>query len=197
MRLAQWSTMLHFGRLACHPTSDLSLCCFSYLHSLRVPILASPCSPRQVQCSTPPLLLGLDYPLLFMFFSFLQRVFNLLRGCARLCSWGLEGSCVWCVLLTYWVCRFTQAVWNGLVGRNSMLLFLKQTLPRTGFSAAGHREACHRLGIQDAAVRLWLILYLPSEAPMSWGGFWSHRAQDFWFLTLIVIFDLWAVGLFW
>jgi hypothetical protein len=38
------------------------------------------------------------------------------------------------------------------VGRNDvMMLFSKRTLVGTGFSAVGHREAFHRLRIQDVA----------------------------------------------
>jgi hypothetical protein len=42
IRLALGSTMACFGRLSCHPTPTLSLCCFSNLHSLRVQLLAHP-----------------------------------------------------------------------------------------------------------------------------------------------------------
>jgi hypothetical protein len=39
------SRILHlpcFGRLTCHPTHGLRLCCFSYVHSLRVQLLVPP-----------------------------------------------------------------------------------------------------------------------------------------------------------
>jgi hypothetical protein len=51
------STRLLWG-IGCHPISVLSLCCFSWIHSLRVQhwafgFLTHPCSLWQVQCSVP------------------------------------------------------------------------------------------------------------------------------------------------
>jgi hypothetical protein len=81
----------HFGRLACCLTPTPSLCYFSSVRLLRVQLLPHPHSLRQMQYSTPTLLVVLDCILLFMLFSFVGKgMFNLPRGYTRLCSWGVS-----------------------------------------------------------------------------------------------------------
>jgi hypothetical protein len=42
-----------------------------------------------------------------------------------------------------------QAALKLGAGRDGMPVFSRQTLPGTAFSVVGHREAFHRLGVQD------------------------------------------------
>jgi hypothetical protein len=62
------------GRLVCHPTPTLSLCCFS------------PCSPGQVQCSTPTSTVGIRSQFSLCFSVLLRGEVSLPRGCTALCS---------------------------------------------------------------------------------------------------------------
>jgi hypothetical protein len=106
-----------FGRLACHPTPTFRLCAFphlcllivqflwkvglslhpalhlcslSHLCSLIVCLLApTPFSKAGSAFHTHTPLSVVDYNSLFMLFSFVGWWFNLPRGCAGLCSWGL------------------------------------------------------------------------------------------------------------
>jgi hypothetical protein len=78
--------------------------------------LLHPCSPRLVQCSTPPPLSVVDYNSLFMFLSFVQggsicpgAVLDYVPGD------GWE-SPVWCLLLTCWVCIYTDSFEIGWWG---------------------------------------------------------------------------------
>jgi hypothetical protein len=71
------------GGWACCPTPVLSLYCCEFSS------LLYPCSPGQIQPSNPPLLLVLNYSLLFIFFSFVVGEFSLPRRCTGLCSQGV------------------------------------------------------------------------------------------------------------
>jgi hypothetical protein len=86
------SSWLCFGWLTCHPTPALSLYYFIHWEFGSLP---HPPFSEQIQHSTSPLLLVLDYNLLFMLFSFFWGGgFNLPRGWTGLCSWGVTcGAC--------------------------------------------------------------------------------------------------------
>jgi hypothetical protein len=112
----------------------------------------TPVHQGQVQCSTPPLMLMLDYNLLFMLFSFFGGRSNLPRRCAGLCSLGVGRGVMCGAFCSHAVSAdLCRQLWNWLVGKNGVLLFSRQTLPVIGFGAAGHKKAFHRLGVQDIA----------------------------------------------
>jgi hypothetical protein len=111
------------GKLACHPTLALSLCCFTCVSSLRVWLLVP---PRFSGASVPSsaLLLVLDYSLLFMFFSFAGGGVQSVQG---LCWIFFPGGsreilhCAGCSLVHSAVSR--RQLWSWLMGRNDSTFF--------------------------------------------------------------------------
>jgi hypothetical protein len=86
------------GRLSCHPTPALSLCCFSHIHSLRVhswefSFLSHPFLWDRFSVPPPPLLSVLDYSLLFIVFSFVGGIQSA-QGLCWIMSWGLGRGAV-------------------------------------------------------------------------------------------------------
>jgi hypothetical protein len=141
------------------PSSTLSLCCFSHLHSL-VQLLASPLFSGAASAFHLNPTAGVELQLAVYAFQFCcgvggagvgkGRRFNLPRSCTGLCFWGV-GRGVVCGACCSPVgsAGLWKQLWNQLVEKNDIPLFSRQTLPRTGFSMAGHREAFHRVGVQD------------------------------------------------
>jgi hypothetical protein len=64
---------------------------------------------------------------------------------------GKEGGYMWCMLLTFWVCRVCAGSCETGCGENGVPLFSRQIFPGTRFSTVGHREAFHLLGVKDIA----------------------------------------------
>jgi hypothetical protein len=74
--------------------------------------------------------------------------FSLPRGCAGLSSQGMGRGFTCACCIPVGSAGLHRQLWSWLAGRNSVLLFFRQTIPGTGFSVVGHREAFHRLGVQ-------------------------------------------------
>jgi hypothetical protein len=124
MRLAQPSTMslLWEVGLLLHPHSQPLLL---FLVHWEFGSLPHPHSLGQVQHSTPPLLLVLDYNCCFWFSV-------LFGGCSISTGTVLDyvprecvGLCMWCMLLMCWVCRFTQAALKLVSGEKCCVALLK------------------------------------------------------------------------
>jgi hypothetical protein len=128
-KLAQSSTMPLLWEVDLSPQPYSQCLFFAHLCSLKVQLL-SPLPLTEDGSVFHSILTVSDRLQLTVYVSQFcsGRGLNLPSCYAGLC-FGSKGSHMWCMVLTSWVCRFTQAALKlATMGRNSMVLFSRNLL---------------------------------------------------------------------